>query len=1224
MIGNRVRNSLRPALCLAVALFALPALAGAGWDDLLRGAPLPETEAALKRDLDTNPADAGAAYGLALIQMARGQREKAVVTAMDGLRNAPGDPLAFLLEDLVGDDASFSRTTTRLVSEALPLLAARDEMDPMVRFNLGWLGYQLAARSSDLAAKRAALANAGFVPGALFSRPEKELSRVAFYETAPVETGALSSMAWKYSQLDSVQCRPPAYDLPDTGEYNLFALAPFDAPDGGDALLYMNAAKSFKVYLDGKLVLVKDVFKRQENPTEVRRLKLNAGKHWILVKLHGGRGQEDGVHIALLDAKGCGLKVAWGDGVPSGAPAGFQDLGAWKGAFWTNFAQTDPRFEGFSALWYRWQGDVAKGRIVMEGAAARAPKCLAWNLWVARMYLTEADDLPPKIAQSRAEKAVEGTLEVDASAPLPLYLKSILQGANSDDDQDLVTLSGLVQRAPDDSRWFVTLAGRFQEKGWISQARSTLELASSSLPECESVESAWIAFYQRIPDPTSQAEAIKRLGALRRAGPELAELYGATQQWDKLHALYEQEAQLYGDRDKTYEEELARVEVRMGRYGDSRKRLEALVALQPSDVELSLALARACFLMGDRNAALDAWTRLKSAKPDAFQVDIARWAMGEPILFQDKHLTLEQVLKEDTSKEPDAAPSSLLLDQMATRVQRDGSSFERYHGIIKINNKEGVDREGEQSLPGQIVLSLRTIKPDGRVLEPEQIPEKETVSMQGLEAGDIIEYEYITLKPPSGVKKDAYVTAQVYLFQDIEKPFHRTQWYLEWPDSIPMQFAEQNLPSPCRKGSGNGLQWRDWDYRDMPRIAPEPDTPNKVLFVPLVEAVGGIDWKDLARFTKDNLLGGYQVTPEVERAYAEAVGDAKTPEEKTDKMVRYLIRELDGERSGGWQDPTQTLLTRQGSRLPVAAAFLTLAGIPFDILVAEIVPDRVYRENLPRIGQFSAPVLRVNIPGHARYLTLGSPYRDPYVLPWYLQGARAIDATAPEPWKEVDIPSDFGPWTAASEDETRELGTDGDLRVVHRQVLDPEASGGLRGSLRKLDKDQWKQAVQMALSKQHGNLDVEDFTVDNLEDPFRPLGWNYTIVVHGYAADEGGRLTVPDPLPAIHLGQALASLRERKLPLSTGGPIFVNQRFTLKVPAGWKLEYQARVKDAKGAIGSYHLKTEVSGDALTVERRLVLPYQIVWPDKYAAFAAFMGGVDDAESGQLAAVKPAAP
>jgi hypothetical protein len=410
----------------------------------------------------------------------------------------------------------------------------------------------------------------------------------------------------------------------------------------------------------------------------------------------------------------------------------------------------------------------------------------------------------------------------------------------------------------------------------------------------------------------------------------------------------------------------------------------------------------------------------------------------------------------------------------------------------------------------------------------------------------------------------------------------------------------------------------------MPRIAPEPDTPNKVLYVPLVEAVGGIDWKDLARFTKEGVIGGYQITPEVERAYAEAVGDATTPADKLDRIVRYILRELDSERGGGWQDPTETLLTKQGSRIPVAAAFLELAGISFDILVAETVPDRVYRENLPRIGQYSFALLRVNLPGQTKYLTFGSPYRDPYILPWYLQGARAVCATAPEPWREVDIPADFGPWLAAYEEETRELDASGDLRIVHRQVLDPEASEGLRGSLRKLDKDQWTQAVQMALSKEHGNLDVEDFHVDNLEDPYEPLGWNYTIVVRGYAVDDGARLIVPDPLPSIHLGQARASLRERKLPLSTGGPIFVNQRFTLKVPPGSNLEYPARSKDLKVAFGSYRLTAKSSGGELAVERKLQMPYQIVWPDKYRAFADFTAQVDEAESGQLAAGKTLTP
>ena len=985
---------------LLLALLALSALSGhaadkvqTGWDALLAGEPLVQAEAALRKDLDRDPADSGAAYALALAQQAAGEREKAVVTALEGLRSAPGSPLSFLLEELVGDDATFNLTTTRLVTEALPILVARPEMDPLVRFNLRWLAYELAARQGNREERLAAMSRAGFVPGALFSGVQKDLSRTEFYEAGAPERGDFSKTRWRYSKVDGLQCGPPALAVPAEREFNIYSLVPFRVAKGVDAILYFNAAKPFKVFLDDRPLLTRDVFKTQENPTALRRVTLSAGWHRLLVKVHGERN-DAGIHMALLDPSGQALSVQWGEAVPDSAPSGFRDGGDWRGAFWSEFSQADPRFEAFSGLWYRWLGDVAQGRLLMEEAAEKAPKCLAWNLLTAKMYLTEADDLSPKIAQSRAEKALDAALAVDPSCPLSLFLKSILQGVNSDGDEDLATLSALVEHYPSDSRWFVALAGRFQEKGWIAQARSVLERASSCLPQCESVESAWISFYQQIPDLQSMEIAIGRLKALRDAGPEREAYLSATRKWEDLHRLLEEEAVRYGDRDCHYALELAKLEMRMGRLEAAEKRLEGLANQDPGDTEIAVFLARTRFLKGDPEGARRAWQALKSAKPDAFQVDMARWAMGEPLPFQERHLELERVLREDTSKEPDAAPSSLLLDQMFTRVQSDGSSLERYHGIIRINDKEGVDRESEQTLPGQVVLSLRTIKPDGRILEPEQIPDKDTISMQGLEAGDIIEYEYFTLKPPSGVKPNAYVTAQVYLFQDIEKPFHRTQWTIEWPESIPMQFYEQNLPSPCKKGTAGGLRWQDWDYRDMPRIAPEPDTPNKMLFVPLVEAVGGITWEDLGRFLKEGITGAYQITPEVERCYRQAVGDAKSPEDKAGRIVSYLLKQVDSDRASGWQDPTQVLLTRQGSRIPVAAAFLSLAGIPFDVLVAETVPDRVYRENLPRIGQFSTPVLKVNLPSGPRYLTLASPYRDPYILPWYLQGARAVCASA--------------------------------------------------------------------------------------------------------------------------------------------------------------------------------------------------------------------------------------
>jgi len=135
------------------------------------------------------------------------------------------------------------------------------------------------------------------------------------------------------------------------------------------------------------------------------------------------------------------------------------------------------------------------------------------------------------------------------------------------------------------------------------------------------------------------------------------------------------------------------------------------------------------------------------------------------------------------------------------------------------------------------------------------------------------------------------------------------------------------------------------------------------------------------------------------------------------------------------------------------------------------------------------------------------------------------------------------------------------------------------------------------------------------------VGWNYTIVVHGYAAGENGKLTVPDPLPALHLGQVFASLRERKLPLTTGGPIFLNQKFTLELPAGYKMDYPMATLDLNTDFGSYKIASAYENGKLTMDRRAEIPYEIVWPDKYAALSGFLRQVDQAEAGQLVAIAP---
>lgn len=1215
----------RMTTLLAACLWSASALAvqpDEGWRILLEGGDFSRAEKSFRTAVEQDPRDASSAFGLAFVLRSMGEPEKALLATAEGLKSAPDHPLAFLLEDLLSEGAAFNEVTTRLVEDSLPGLASAPSMDPMVRINLRWLALNLASRRGDPPQRAAALRAAGFLPGAFFSKPLTERPRTAFTEAQATEPDFKALGAWTYSALDSPLMRPPLQEMAQDRDSRYYACVPFRVDSPGEALFMFNAARSFRVFLDGRLIAAKDFLKRQENPTNVLRVRLKEGYHRLTVEVLAA-GPGDGVYAALLDSEGNPLSAEFlaAAGEVYGAPSGFVHEGERVDGFTSGFPASDPRRPGFLALWHRWRGDVAGGRILMESAAEEAGGAPIWNLLAAEMYLFEADDLPRKIAQSRAERAVDRALAAAPGCPSARFFKALLVGESSEGDEDLDALRALLEEVPSDPRWGLALAQKLHARGWDTMARRVLETVAAGHPQCESVESAWVSFYHDLGDRAGQREAIGRLEKLRRADPEREAYCEALGDLAGLRALLVEERERWGDRDLAYALRIAGVDMEAGDYPSARESLEKLAAGNPSSTGIALDLARCAFLQGDEAGGRKAWSDLKKVRPDAFQVDLARIALGEPLPFQERHLDLRTVLGEDLGGAPDQAPSSLILDQLLTRIEPDGSSVERYHGILRINDKEGVDREGEQQIPGQILLSLRTVKPDGRILEPEQIPEKNTVSLQGLEPGDLVEFEYITLRPPNRVKEGSYITSQVFLFQDIEKPFHRTEWTVEYPSGFSMQFLEKNLPGPGERGESGGKVTSRWAYRDMPRIPPEPDTPNKLLFVPMVEAAGSITWKDVALFMRESILGTYQVTPEIERRFQSAARGLDGREEVLKGLLDSCLKDVDGEDDGSWQDPTQTLLTRQGGRLPLLCAYLTLAGIPFDVLLAEAVPDRVSRESLPRLGQFRVPVVKVVLPSGPKYLTLSGPRRDPWILPWFLQGAEALPVTSREPWKVEAIPPDFAPWEKAYEKETREVLPNGDFHVTYRAELDPDASEGMRSALARVPKDQWRRAIQMAVSHRFGSVDLEDYDLENLESAEGAVIWSYTALIHGAAVRDGSRLSAADPLPAFNLGRALGSLKERRLPLATGGPIFLRQEVSFRLPEGAETDFPPRDSDARGPFGEYGLKVTREKNEIRVVRRLVVPSQVVWPDRYAEFLGFLKKVDDAESGQLAVTLP---
>lgn len=1209
----------------AIASSPLRAEPDGAWKAWLGGTPLAESKALFQRQWEEGPRSGEGAFGLAQALLLSGEREMAFAAALDGLLEDPSSPFAFALMDMVSEEAAFDALTVKLAQDGLARLAARPDLDPYLRFRARWILLRLSPRSGDGAEVRRLRATCGFLPGALFTPVVERLTRLEFHRRNPSEESGPPGAGAYFSELEGAQVRPPAPRMGEGGEVVFTALVPFRVEADAEVLLYFNSSRPYRASLDGSLLFERDVFADQANPTTLWRVRLSKGFHRLGLKVHAGDSQ-DGVNLAVLDSRGEPLALAVvSEPASAAAPiAPSKSLGEAKGPYPGSLPSSDPRRPAMDALYLRWQGDVASARLAMEELALARPGQFLWSLWAARLYLFEADDLPEKIAQSRAERVLDGAMATEPGCPMARYYKALLKEAQSEDGDDMLALRALAQEAPSDPRWGLRLVSRMSEKGWTHEARAALDDLTLRYPDCPQVLWARVGYYAQVPDRPSQREAIVRLEKTG-AVPEAWESYHiAMGEWDALKEDIRAQAAIYGDRDLSFAAKLAGADYRAGRFAEAREAYARLSQADPSDPGPALTAARCAFLAGDREGGLRLLREAKARKPDAFQVDLALWALGEPLPFQEQRLPLDQVLKEDRSNGPEEAPSSLILDQQFTRIQGDGSSVERYHGVIRINSKEGVDKEGEQALQGQVVLAARTVKEDGTVLEPEQIPEKRTLSMAGLEPGDLVEVEYITLRPPNRIREKTYLTSNVFLFQDIDRPFHRTQWWMEYPATIPMEFAEQNLPSPGVREDRGAMKVVDWDYRSMPRITPEPDTPSRNLYIPLVEAVGGISWKDIALFLKDGMLGSFQKTPELRAAYRKAVPEGEgDPEKRLRAIVEFAMREIEGEEDGGWEDPTQVLLNRQGNRIPVVAALLDLAGVRWEILLAEPVPDRTFRDDLPRLGTYQVPVLRVHVGSGPRDLVLSSPRRSTTPLPWYLHGARALSLLAADPSAVVDLGADFSAWKAASETETRVLLPSGDMEMKHAQTFDPDGGPMLRSSLNQIPKDQWEQALQVALSRQLGSVELKSFDLQEMDDPSKPFGWSYDLLVRGFAVSDGDRLIVTEPIPALHLSRVLASLKERKLPLSPQGVTFMTQKITLVLPEGFDTDYEPRSADLKTPYGIYHLSVRREGDTFTFERSFEMPYQVIPPEKYPQFAKFLEEADHAEAGQMV-LTPKAP
>lgn len=1140
---------------------------------------------------------------------AGGQREKAILTALEGLDSDPGSPAAPMLADVVEDEMTFNALTEGLAGKLLGSALSRVQDDPVLRFRLLRSVYVIAARKGDRAGMESALDEMGIPPGAFYEAPEEELPRTRFIGSGPYRP---PERATEFFPRNNQFLNMPSSLLRVKGEYFGRMHVPFNSSGAEDFYLLVSSRSPVRVFVDGAAVFENNPFFEIKAPVNIVRLSLKGGAHQLTAAFHSLNNNE-GVSLALSPAgSGSGGKIEFLGEMPASVDfAGCSSAGIYVHPVSRNMSDGDHLSLGMNALLCRSTGDYAGARHLLEQAISLNPYYLLWKLALVEIIIEKSYDLPESYALSRAESIVDGILEKNPGCPEALFYKIYLKSSSSQGEEFLSELRNLTEDSPTDPRWFIQLSRELGDLGWTSSAKDVLLRTRTLFPQNSEVEEEWLSFCEARKNMKDRFEAMEALSKLRIAPREYEEYWAQKGDYSEAVRWIDKQKEILGDPTFSLESRKLDYFQKMGMYREALEGVDRLLSKNPRNRGWVLMKARILYLTGRDNEAKAALEELKASEPSAFDVDYAKWLEGQELPFEKERISLEEVLSGESPR-PDGAPSSYLLDHQVTRVYEDGSTLERYHGVVAVHDRDGVEREGEQQFPSDYLLVLRTIKPDGTEVEPEFVPNKNTVGMSGLEAGDIIEYEYLSLTGPNGIKKGSYYTPFIFMFQDVEKPFARTCWSIKYPSSFKMTFFEQNLPSPPSVSMEDGLTVRRYEYRSMPRVAREPDLPFKNLYLPLVDAVGNMDWKDYALALKDQVTGSYQISPDIRKKCAELLGGAASDKEKARTVINFVLSSIEGE-GKGWGNPTETLLLGEGNRLQLAMAMFGAAGVRFDLLFAKPVTEEKDRNDLPSEGRFQIPVLRIYPDGAPEDYYLESPYRNIGILPWYLQGAEAMPVTSPEPWKTVRLREDWSPWESCPMFEQRNFDGEGNLLVGLSQTLDPDQGTQFRSAFKKLPKDRWKEVLQMAFAKQFGNVEITDYEFRNLDDYDRELVMTATAKVSSYAVAAGGVLRIEEPIDRLELMRNFGSLEKRSLPLSTGSPFIISQTYRITLPEGDVSAVFPGKKKITSKYGSYYLSVKRKPGGCTIERKASIPFQIVPPEEYAAFVSFLKQLDDAEN-----------
>ncbi|HVI96669.1 MAG TPA: hypothetical protein VM753_21795, partial [Anaeromyxobacter sp.] len=856
--------------------------------------------------------------------------------------------------------------------------------------------------------------------------------------------------------------------------------------------------------------------------------------------------------------------------------------------------------------------DREAAKALLAEAVLRAPRSAAVH--AARAEALAGDPtLDDQVARARCEAELREALAGDpGDARDRLLLASLLRQTERLDDAEeaLGALPAAAQRRGDALEERARVA---DARGLVEQADALVREALDADGECSAADLGYAVAGKR--GAVAEEDARMRILSSCRDGANRLAAH-LVRRGDPRRAAAAL-APLVEARPWSIDPALARADalVAAGDVGDAARAVEALRAIWPRSPRLAKRLADLRELGGDPAAA-------RALRERALLLDGADLALRRALALDGPGEVLDDlaeggraVLRAYREARPKGATSAaMVLDAAEVEIHPGGAATERTHQIFHVIDQQGVEQLGEVTVPpGADVLTLRTLKPDGRTLEPERTGSaKGSVSLAGLEPGDFVDVEYLrAVRGPDG----SFV-ADPFFFRVAGTPLFRSSYVVAAPAGTGLRVDARNMPAPAvaREGGRDvvrGLR------TEVPALVPEPNAVPMSEYLPFLRVgVGG--GRDVAFLSvADAAIERTRPTEEI-RALAREIRAAAGPGATPVALVRAayvrVTRTILGSTHAySGEDASAALSRGRGSRLLVLKAVLAELGLRARLTLARPFPSDPDASPLGEAAAFSQPLLRVEAGGETLWL-------DPAerLAPFGALPPTALDVEAvvlPEPGERIEATRTPA---HARVDEERSLS----LRVLLREDggadLEGEdryvgaLAGAAKGAIERLDGTERRQAVEAMLSRSFPGFAVSEVAFAGEEDPEAPLVIRWKGRAPDVARAAGDALVVDSLVFPARLSSRFVQVAARTTTLLIPSPERAAQRIEIVAPRGFTARPEG-VKELRTPFGTFTREERANGGALVREEKLALDRARVSPERYRDFAAFAAAVDAAQA-----------